>query len=135
MQARTDVATAANEVASATASLTGMSVPELISSLGGTHAQCIGSIAAGETTGERDHFDPTAVNHSSDAEGLCQWLLSTWLATPQGRAGLSRLDPVADIEAMAYVLDGHMGGMNNWAGTKYTDGCYSWLPQLARMVR
>jgi len=47
---------------------------------------------------------PTAVNRSSGAAGLGQFLLSTWLSTPQGKAGLSRFDPVAARAAMAWML-------------------------------
>ena len=104
-------------------------IPGLIASLGGSHATCIASIVKGESQFKADAYNP------SGASGLGQWMPRTWASTPQGKAGLSPFDPVADIEAMAWTLDGHIGGMSNWSGTRYTDGCYNWLPQLARMVR
>jgi Transglycosylase SLT domain len=45
-----------------------------------------------------------AVNRSSGASGLGQFLRSTWLTTPQGRAGLSVFDPTANRAAIAYML-------------------------------
>jgi hypothetical protein len=48
--------------------------------------------------------NPNAVNRSSGAAGLAQFLLSTWLTTPQGKAGLSRFDPVAAREATRWML-------------------------------
>jgi hypothetical protein len=47
---------------------------------------------------------PTAVNPRSKAKGLGQFLDSTWLTTPQGRAGYSVFDPVANRAAVDYML-------------------------------
>jgi hypothetical protein len=47
---------------------------------------------------------PTAVNPRSGASGLFQFLLSTWMTTPQGRAGYSRFDPVASREATRWMI-------------------------------
>jgi hypothetical protein len=46
----------------------------------------------------------TAVNPRSGASGLFQFLLSTWMTTPQGRAGYSRFDPVASREATRWMI-------------------------------
>jgi hypothetical protein len=124
-----NVAAGAETTAEASANLSGMDVPSLIQTLGGSHSECIDSIVKGEA-----QYNPNAVNPSSGNAGLGQWAIGTWLSTPQGKAGLSMTDPVANVEAMSWVLDGHIGGMQNWAGTRYTAGCYSWLPQLDRLL-
>jgi hypothetical protein len=48
--------------------------------------------------------NPGAVNPRSGASGLGQFLRGTWLSTPQGRAGLSVFDPVANRAAVVYML-------------------------------
>lgn len=50
------------------------------------------------------HGDPDAVNPRSGASGLGQFLHSTWLTTPQGKAGLSVFDPVANMAAIYYMF-------------------------------
>jgi hypothetical protein len=40
--------------------------------------------------------------------GLAQFDLPTWYETPQGRAGASRYDPYASIDAMAWGVE-HLG--------------------------
>jgi hypothetical protein len=52
---------------------------------------------------------PTAVNPRSGASGLFQFLLSTWMTTPQGRAGYSRFDPVASREATRWMIGQNRG--------------------------
>ena len=49
-------------------------------------------------------YDPAAYNRSSGASGLFQAIPSTWRSTPQGRAGLSPFDPVANVEAAAWLM-------------------------------
>jgi len=49
--------------------------------------------------------NPNAVNPRTHASGLGQFLSSTWLTTPQGRAGLSVFDPVANRSAVQWMLD------------------------------
>ena len=49
--------------------------------------------------------NPRAVNPRTGASGLGQFLRTTWLTTPQGRAGLSVFDPVANRAAVQYMLD------------------------------
>jgi hypothetical protein len=48
--------------------------------------------------------DPSAHNRSG-ASGLGQFLPSTWMSTPQGRAGLSVYDAAANRAAIQYMLD------------------------------
>ena len=50
------------------------------------------------------HNNPSAVNPRSGAAGLGQFLKSTWVTTPQGRAGLSVFDPVANRSAVEFML-------------------------------
>jgi hypothetical protein len=44
-----------------------------------------------------------AVNPRSGASGLAQFLRSTWLSTPQGKAGQSVFDPYANIDGAAWL--------------------------------
>jgi hypothetical protein len=53
-----------------------------------------------------------AVNHSSGASGLFQFLPSTWRTTPQGRSGLSVFDPVAARSAARWMLS--QGRAREW---------------------
>jgi len=48
--------------------------------------------------------DAHAVNPRSGAAGLGQFLSSTWKTTPQGRAGLSVFDPVANRAAIDWMV-------------------------------
>lgn len=49
--------------------------------------------------------DPNATNPRSGAAGLGQFLRSTWMSTPQGRAGYSVYDATANLAAIQYMLD------------------------------
>jgi len=53
-----------------------------------------------------------AVNRSSGASGLFQFLPSTWITTPQGKAGLSVFDPVAARNAARWMLE--QGRAREW---------------------
>lgn len=59
------------------------------------------------------HNDPNATNRYSGAAGLFQFLLSTWLTTPQGRAGLSRYDSAAATTAAAWMVS--VGRIREWS--------------------
>ena len=58
------------------------------------------------------NYNPLAVNSSSGASGLFQFLPSTWANTPQGKAGLSVFDATANAQAAAwyYNATGRTGG-------------------------
>lgn len=49
------------------------------------------------------HWSSGAVNPRSGASGLAQFLKSTWLTTPQGKAGASVFDPYANIDGAAWL--------------------------------
>ena len=46
---------------------------------------------------------PGAKNSHSTASGLAQFLNTTWAGTPQGRAGYSVFDPIANIDGAAWL--------------------------------
>jgi hypothetical protein len=48
--------------------------------------------------------NPNAHNRSG-ASGLGQFLPGTWISTPEGKAGLSVWDPVANRAAIAWMLE------------------------------
>jgi len=58
------------------------------------------------------NYNPLAVNRSSGASGLFQFLPSTWANTPQGKAGQSVFDAAANAQAAAwyYNATGRTGG-------------------------
>jgi hypothetical protein len=58
------------------------------------------------------NFNPYAVNRSSGASGLFQFLPSSWAGTPQGKAGLSVFDANANARGAAwyYNATGRTGG-------------------------
>jgi hypothetical protein len=53
-------------------------------------------------------WDPSATAVRGRYVGLAQFDLATWYETPQGQAGLSRWDPYASIDALAWGV-GHLG--------------------------
>ncbi len=55
-------------------------------------------------------LDPSAVNASSNASGLFQFLPSTWATTPYAEQDI--FDPVANAEAAAWMWDN--GRRNEW---------------------
>ena len=48
-------------------------------------------------------YNPNAINPSSHASGLFQFLPSTWASTPQAKAGKSVFDPVANAQGAAWL--------------------------------
>jgi hypothetical protein len=50
---------------------------------------------------QESRWDPSVVG-AGIYVGLAQFDYPTWLATPQGQAGLSRYDPYASIDALAW---------------------------------
>lgn len=66
------------------------------------------------------HNDPNATNRWSGAAGLYQFLPSTWMTTPQGRAGRSPYDPEAATEAAQWMID--VGRIREWDAVRFY-GC------------
>jgi uncharacterized protein YraI len=58
-------------------------------------------------------LDPRAVNRSSGASGLFQFMPSTFAFTPNGKAGQSIFDPVANADAAGWMWKNGM--RNHWA--------------------
>ena len=58
-------------------------------------------------------LDPRAVNKSSGASGLFQFMPSTFAFTPNGKAGQSIFDPVASADAAGWMWKNGM--RNHWA--------------------
>lgn len=59
-------------------------------------------------------WDTGAYNPRSGAAGLAQFLLGTWLSTPQGKAGASRYDPYAAIDGAAWIITTDRKGWGHW---------------------
>jgi len=59
------------------------------------------------------NLDPRAVNRSSGASGLFQFMPSTFAFTPNGKAGQSIFDPVASADAAGWMWANGM--RNHWA--------------------
>ena len=62
-------------------------------------------------------YDPYARNNSSSAQGLAQFIDSTWALTPQGKKGQNRLDPVTSITAMAWLIKTQ--GTHHWNASRH----------------
>ena len=93
--------------AAAAAPAAAPSIPEVIttafSPLGGEAVRWALQIAYCESS-----YDPQAVNSASDAEGLFQFLPSTWQGTPY--ASQSPFDPAANAAAAAWLLQTYGAG-------------------------
>jgi soluble lytic murein transglycosylase-like protein len=74
----------------------------------GLHAGTMRRIAFCES-----RFFPGAVNPRSGASGVYQFLPSTWRQTPQGRAGASVFDPVANVWGAMWLMTHY--GPGQWA--------------------
>jgi Transglycosylase SLT domain len=73
--------------------------PELASRL-----DCIIALESG--------WEPSSQNPWTRASGLAQFLPSTWARTPQGRAGLSVFDPLANIDGAIWLA--RTAGLTQW---------------------
>jgi hypothetical protein len=60
------------------------------------------------------HWDPRALNASSGASGLAQFIPSTWARTPQGKEGKSPFDPIAAIDAFGWMVVNGGGSWGEW---------------------
>jgi hypothetical protein len=80
-------------------------------------AAVLWSIALCESNGSA-----TARNPRSGASGLLQFLSSTWLLTPQGRAGLSVFDGVANLDGAAWLYG--QSGAAPWRASVRCHGHY-----------
>lgn len=65
--------------------------------------------------------DAAAQNPTSTAGGRAQYLDTTWASTPEGRAGLSRFDPVASVFAIMRHLQGSGNDPTPWTASR---GCW-----------
>lgn len=59
-------------------------------------------------------WDPMAYNRRSGAEGLAQMLMTTWVTTPQGKAGAARIDPFASIDASIFLIENTPQSWRHW---------------------
>ena len=60
------------------------------------------------------HWQPYAYNPRSGAEGLAQFISSTWYSTPQGKAGASRTDPIASIDGAVFLIEHTPQSFRHW---------------------
>ena len=60
------------------------------------------------------HWRSNALNRTSDAAGLAQFIPSTWARTPQGKAGKSPYDPYAAIDAFGWMVVQGGGSWSEW---------------------
>jgi hypothetical protein len=65
-------------------------------------------------------WDPSQQNPWTRASGLAQFLPATWARTPQGRAGLSPFDPLANIDGAIWLA--RTAGLTQW-GVYALGGC------------
>ncbi|MBV9323210.1 MAG: hypothetical protein JO352_05420 [Chloroflexi bacterium] len=57
-------------------------------------------------------WDPSQLNPRTHAAGLAQFLPTTWANTPEGRAGLSPFEPMANIDAAIWLA--RTKGWSQW---------------------
>lgn len=63
-------------------------------------------------------WEPRAYNFRSGATGLAQFMYGTWLTTPQGKAGLSRRDPYANIDGAVWLAQNSPPYWRHWSVVK-----------------
>lgn len=66
------------------------------------------------TITRESRWNPWAYNPRSGAEGLAQFISSTWYSTPQGKAGASRTDPIASIDASVFLIEQTPQSWRHW---------------------
>ena len=66
------------------------------------------------TITRESRWNPWAYNPRSGAEGLAQFISSTWYSTPQGKAGASRTDPIASIDASVFLIEKTPQSWRHW---------------------
>ena len=64
--------------------------------------------------GRESRWVPTAYNPRSGATGLAQFIYSTWMSTPQGKAGASRTDPIASIDGSVFLIEKTPKSWGHW---------------------
>jgi soluble lytic murein transglycosylase-like protein len=64
--------------------------------------------------GRESRWNTTAYNSRSGATGLAQFIYSTWMSTPQGKAGASRTDPIASIDASVFLIEQTPQSWHHW---------------------
>lgn len=74
--------------------------------------------SGGATADTRHEPHAAAANPRSTAGGRAQYLSSTWAATPEGRAGLSRFDPVAGVFAIVRHLANSGNDTSPWTASR-----------------
>lgn len=85
--------------------------PPVLASASSRLAECIIRAESGG--------NPLAQNPRSKASGLGQFLPSTWLTTPAGRAGLSVWDPVANRNMVNWMIQvGRAGEFSTYWGCR-----------------
>ena len=74
--------------------------------------------AGGSSADTRGEPSAGAANPTSSAGGRAQYLESTWRSTPEGRAGLSRFDPVAGVFAIVRHLSSTGNDASPWTASR-----------------
>jgi len=67
---------------------------------------------------QESRWDARAYNRRSGAEGLAQMLMTTWVTTPQGKAGVPRTDPIASIDASVFLIEQTPQSWRHWSVVK-----------------
>lgn len=74
--------------------------------------------AGGASADTRGEPSADAANPRSTAGGRAQYLEGTWRSTPEGRAGLSRFDPVAGVFAIVRHLANSGNDPSPWLASR-----------------
>jgi hypothetical protein len=101
----------------ATLVLAGLTYPRANTRLADRIMRCEAG-SGGATADSRHEPHAGAANPTSSAGGRAQYLASTWAATPEGRAGLSRFDPVAGVFAIVRHLANSGNDTSPWTASR-----------------